>query len=110
MRLAGSSTVAVDELRWIAVGVDEAGSHVFCGKTLQLEEDVLDRIAIELAVLVVLHDRVQIEHLEEVELDIPDVALVVTHVCSRSARPLSPGATALPPRPTAERQQRDAHF
>ena len=88
LHAGGELDLAIDELGRIAVGVDEARGEVLLSEALELAEDVLDRVAVE-----VLEGRLpriaRSRDLEEVELDVPKVALVVTHLLPLCRRRLT---------------------
>jgi len=73
------------EDRGRAVGLDERGRQVLAGDALDLREDLLGGVHVEVGVGAGAEDLVAAEHLEEVELDVAQVALVVAH-CSTFSR------------------------
>jgi hypothetical protein len=70
------------EDRRVAVGVDERRGEVVGGEALDLAQQVLGRVDVELPERLGAQRRIGAEDLEQVELDVAQVALVVTHDCS----------------------------
>ena len=67
--------------RRVAVGVLERRRQLLAGQPVDLAEDRPRRVDVDLLEQALPEDLVTSEHLEQVELDVPDVALVVAH-CS----------------------------
>ena len=67
----------------VAVGVDERLSHWPDSKPVDLGEHVAGSLLVDLGKRAGAKDLLAAEHLEEVELDVPEIALVVAHVSLR---------------------------
>ena len=82
------------EDRRVAVGVLERRGEVLAGQPVDLGEDLARGLAVDLGERAGAEDLVAAEHLEEVELDVAEVALVVAHVptCSRRCVGSRPGS------------------
>src|SRR5690606_33491883 len=78
------------EDRRVAVGVDERRGEVLAGEALDLGEDALRGVDVHLVERAGAQDRLTVEQLEEVELDVAQIALVVAH------GPLTSGRMKLP--------------
>ncbi len=76
----GEADLAVDELERSLVGLDEAGGEVLTGESLDLAKDVHHRVPVEILEGSGTEIRLEMEHLEEVELDVAQVALVMAHI------------------------------
>ncbi len=62
-----------------AVGLVEAGGHRALGEARGLAQHGADGVAVEVAEVALTEDLVDVERLEQVELEIADVALVMAH-------------------------------
>ena len=67
------------EDRRVAVGVDERRGEVLAGEALDLGQHLAGGLAVHLGERTGAEDLVAAQHLEEVELDVAQVALVVAH-------------------------------
>ena len=88
------------EDRRVPVGVGERLGQRAGRQPLELAEDAADGLLVEVRVGRLAEQVLAPQHLEEVELDVPQVALVVTHRCSAISGPhhraVSPsGGTAI---------------
>ena len=78
------------ECRWVAVGLGERLGDGALGLLCRLVEHLSHRFGVQIAELAGRQDLFQVEHLEEVELEITHVALVVTHGCAFRDRTAPP--------------------
>jgi hypothetical protein len=76
------------ELRGIAVAVGVARRQLLAGEPIGLGQDVPGRLHVYVGIRRLAERLVNAEDLEEVELEVPHVALVVAH---RRVAPRSPG-------------------
>ena len=67
------------ERRRVAVGVLERRRQLLAGQPVDLAEHLLDGLGVDLGEGAGAQQLVAPEHLEEVELDVAEVALVVAH-------------------------------
>jgi hypothetical protein len=86
------------EDRRVAVAVLVRLGEVLAGEALDLAEDLLRALGVDLREGALAQDLVTPEDLEEVELDVAQVALVVAHgcTCSVSGEPLRAEGWAAP--------------
>ena len=70
------------EHRRVAVGVGEGFGQRAGRQPLQLGEDAADGLLVQFVVRRLAEQVLAPQHLEQVELDVPQVALVVAHRCS----------------------------
>jgi hypothetical protein len=67
------------EDRGVAVGLDEGLGEVLAGHPVDLGDDLAGGLAVDLLERAGAEDLVTTQDLEQVELDVPQVALVVAH-------------------------------
>src|SRR5690606_37994027 len=65
--------------RGVAVGVREGLRHDSAGQPVDLGQDVTGGVLVEVLEGTGAHDLLAVEHLEQVELEVPEVALVMRH-------------------------------
>ena len=74
------------EDRWVAVGLGErVGQRALC-EVVHLPQHVDGGLAVEIAELTTREDLIEFQHLEEVELEVAEIALVMPHcriLCNR---------------------------
>ena len=72
--------MGIRDSRWIAVGVEEAVGQLVLGEPRDLAEDLAGGLDVDVLIRPGAEHAGAVEDLEQVELEVAQVALVVTHL------------------------------